>query len=177
MDNIVKNIKSISTLVVKGESGQGSLIAVLVMLVVGALIISPILGLMIGGLRSGQALESRGQEYYAADAGAEDALYRIEEDDLPADMKGVWTAEDYGTSYNYSGWLVNGKEMDVTIQPIWILEELEDPSASVNGKTPPDLFADSHPDGPLNLSIAGDVIASDRYKISLIYGWEIRRIL
>jgi hypothetical protein len=54
------------------------LIMVLVLLVVGGLILTPLLGLMSTGLLSGQVYENKMKEYYAADAGIEDALWKIQ---------------------------------------------------------------------------------------------------
>ena len=88
---------------------QGNVLTlVLILLVVGGLILTPLLGLMSTGLVSGQVYERKMDEYYAADAGVEDAIWRIKYD--PSD------------SYPYSypdpeepPWLVNEKILDVVI--------------------------------------------------------------
>jgi hypothetical protein len=53
------------------------LIAVLILLVVGGLILTPLLGLMSTGLLAGKVYEKKMDEYYAADAGVEDAIWKI----------------------------------------------------------------------------------------------------
>jgi len=65
----------------RGESGK-ILIMALVLLVVGVLLLTPLLGLMSTGLRAGQVYERKAAELYAADAGVEDALWRIQKGDL-----------------------------------------------------------------------------------------------
>jgi len=57
-------------------------IIVLVLLVVGGLVLTPLLGLMSTGLMSGQVYEKKTAELYAADAGVEDAIWSIQTDTL-----------------------------------------------------------------------------------------------
>lgn len=61
---------------VTDEKGQ-AMILVLVLLVLGSLIIAPLLGFMGTGLLAGQVFENRMAEFYAADAGVEDALWKL----------------------------------------------------------------------------------------------------
>lgn len=61
----------------RGESGYATLIAVLVLLVLGALVITPILLYMNTGLEAGQTHERRTDELYAADAGVNYALWQL----------------------------------------------------------------------------------------------------
>jgi hypothetical protein len=60
-------------------------VIVLVLLVVGGLILTPLLGLMSTGLVSGQVYEKKTDELYAADAGVEDAMWRIQTNNLTFD--------------------------------------------------------------------------------------------
>lgn len=62
---------------VRNESGQGVLLTVLILLMLGALITVPLLNLMGTGLEAGRGVEERTDEFYAADAGVEDALYKL----------------------------------------------------------------------------------------------------
>ncbi len=99
----------------KKESGQ-AFILVLILLVLGGLIIAPLLGFMSTGLIAGQANEKRMAEVYAADAGIEDAIYKIIKDDtlLPED-------EDDSYTYTLTD-PVNGETVDVTITKLSLLQ-------------------------------------------------------
>jgi hypothetical protein len=67
--------------VIRDEKGA-ALALVLVLLVVGGLILTPLLGLMTTGLISGQVYEKKTAELYAADAGVEDAIWRIQTNNI-----------------------------------------------------------------------------------------------
>jgi len=93
---------------VRGEKGYILILALLVLVVVG-LISGPVLSYMVGGLRAGHVFETGAAELYAADAGAEDAVWKIQNQvDIPTGCGG-----DLSRSYNISG--VNGKKVDFTI--------------------------------------------------------------
>jgi hypothetical protein len=80
---------------------------VLILLVIGGLILAPMLGLMTTGLGAGQVYEKKTDELYAADAGVEDAVWKIQQGDVPVcPGNPTW-------SYNMSD--VNGKSVEVTI--------------------------------------------------------------
>jgi hypothetical protein len=96
---------------IRDEKGY-ILILVLVLLVLGGLILTPLLGLMSTGLISGRVYESKMHEYYAADAGVEDALWRL-------------LKEDWLPSYQLND-PVNNKEIEVIIDNVWLLEGLSD---------------------------------------------------
>jgi hypothetical protein len=66
---------------IRDEKGA-ALALVLVLLVVGGLILTPLLGLMSTGLISGQVYEKKTAELYAADAGVEDAIWRIQTNNI-----------------------------------------------------------------------------------------------
>ncbi len=87
---------------IKDETGQ-VFILVLILLLLGGLIMAPLLGFMGTGLKSGQAYEQRMAEVYAADAGIEDATWKIMNDQFPA-------AEDQ--PYHLT---VNGKNVAVSM--------------------------------------------------------------
>jgi len=101
----------------KKESGQ-AFILVLILLVLGGLIITPLLGFMSTGLLAGQANEKRMAEVYAADAGVEDAVYKIMNNDalLPAD-------EADSVTYTLTD-PVNGETVDVTITKLSLIQGL-----------------------------------------------------
>jgi len=74
-------MKSTMKRTIREEKGS-VLIMVLVLLVVGGLILTPLLGLMSTGLLAGQVYEKKTDELYAADAGVEDAIWRIQTNNL-----------------------------------------------------------------------------------------------
>ncbi|MFO7773080.1 MAG: hypothetical protein R6V59_03965 [Dehalococcoidia bacterium] len=65
---------------IRDEKGK-ILILVLVLLVVGGLLLTPLLGLMSTGLTAGQVYENKTLQLYAADAGVEDAIWKIQHRD------------------------------------------------------------------------------------------------
>lgn len=90
---------------IKGEKGQ-ALVAALILLVVGALLITPLLVYMNTGLTSGGVYERRAVELYAADAGVEDAVWKIQQ--------GIALCPG-NPSMNYTIVDVNDKSVAVTI--------------------------------------------------------------
>ncbi len=112
-----KMMKNVLKKLVRDEEGQ-AFILVLIFLLVGGLIIAPLLGFMSTGLKVGQMHEEKMEGLYAADAGVEDALYKIINNDalLPAVL---------GESYPYdledeTGLIyINGNSVHVEI----LLEE------------------------------------------------------
>ena len=88
--------------IMKGEKGQ-ALPAVLVLLVLGGLLIAPCLSYASTSLNAGQIVEKNVRGVYAADAGIEDALWKLK-NDLPI-----------SESYLLPGEPVN--QMQVAIEP------------------------------------------------------------
>jgi len=72
-------MKTIAKGAIRDEKGN-VLILVLILLVVGGLILTPLLGLMSTGLLAGQVYERHTHRLYAADAGVEDAIWKIKYD-------------------------------------------------------------------------------------------------
>ncbi|MFC1875300.1 hypothetical protein ACFLY3_04055 [Chloroflexota bacterium] len=62
---------------IKNESGQ-ALLLVIALLGVGGIMLAPLLGFMGTGLKAGQVYEVKVDEFYAADAGVEDAIWNIQ---------------------------------------------------------------------------------------------------
>ena len=91
---------------IRDEKGAGVLALVLVLLVVGGLILTPLLGLMSTGLMAGQAYERHTDRLYAADAGVEDAIWKIQTNNLAFDPATNWSQPWHLTA--------NGK--NVTVQ-------------------------------------------------------------
>lgn len=67
---------------IRGEKGQ-ALIIVLILLLLGGLIIAPLLGFMSTGLIAGQVFEEKMEGLYAADAGIEDACWKLLNGEIP----------------------------------------------------------------------------------------------
>lgn len=87
-------MKKILNKLLKNEEGQVFVLA-LILLVVGGLIIAPLMGFMSTGLIVGQVFEKKMDGLYAADAGVEDAMWKIKNNppatypdsyELPADV-------------------------------------------------------------------------------------------
>jgi len=91
---------------IRDEKGQ-ALVMVLILLLVGGLISGPLLSYMGTELNTGEVYEMRTVELYAADAGVEDAVWKIQQGEValcPGDPTYDYTISD-----------VNGKSVDVTI--------------------------------------------------------------
>jgi predicted acyltransferase (DUF342 family) len=71
--------------IISDENGK-VLILVLILLVVGGLILTPLLGLMSTGLVAGQVYEKKTDELYAADAGVEDGIWHLTQGGSPDDI-------------------------------------------------------------------------------------------
>ena len=98
-------MKTVAKGAIRDEKGN-VLILVLILLVVGGLVLTPLLGLMSTGLLAGQVYEKKTDELYAADAGVEDAIWRIQTDSLTFDAN----------NYSYLEPLsVNDKSVNVAV--------------------------------------------------------------
>jgi hypothetical protein len=102
---------------IRDEKGQ-ALVLVLILLLVGGLISGPLLSYMGAGLNTGQVYERRTDELYAADAGVEDAVWKIQNSDgyLPCSPSSPPRA------YNITD--VNGKSVEVTITSEYSVEDI-----------------------------------------------------
>jgi hypothetical protein len=81
MRNILGNL-------MKNQSGQAVLVNTLILVAVGALVMTPLLRFMVTGVKSGQTHEEMTLGLYGADAGVEDALWQMQYDEsfeLPAE--------------------------------------------------------------------------------------------
>ena len=87
------------------------LIIVLILLAVGGLTIAPMLSHMATGLKAGQTYEKKTDEYYAADAGVEDALWQI-----TRESRGPLFPSEEGDTWQYSIADINGKSVAITIE-------------------------------------------------------------
>jgi hypothetical protein len=91
-----------------GDEKGATLIIALILLLIGGLISAALLGHMGSGIRASQVYERRTAELYAADAGVEDAIWKIQHGETP-----VCPGDPYW-SYNITD--VNGKELQISIE-------------------------------------------------------------
>ncbi len=168
MGGIIAKVGKALAHVVKGESGQGALIAVLLLLALGALMIPPLLGLMQTGLKAGQVHESTMQEYYAADAGVEDGLWQIKNDQelsFPGYDEYAYSAYDPSYKWEYDpGEDINYKDVKVTIENVWVPQGLSAPSPGEAR-----LIIEGTEEEPPKLMITGNVTGASEYQIKLTY--------
>jgi hypothetical protein len=105
---VMEVTKSAVKRLIRDEKGQ-ALILALILLAIGGLIITPLLGLMTTGLLTGQVYENKMHELYAADAGVEDAQQQL-------------LSNNWSSNYTLSE-PINKKQVDVTIDAVWLLED------------------------------------------------------
>ena len=142
--------------VLRGEGGFSTLVMVLVILALGAIIITPLLVFVITGQRAGRTHNEVTDRLYAADTGIQDGMWRVQNDELPSDMLGTWDAVPCTTSV-YTYMLpnqVNDKDVSVTLRAVWLLEGLE---SAKNGRQP-------HGE----LVTVGNVMRAGEYKIVIM---------
>jgi len=89
---------------IRDEKGYILIVALLVLVLVG-LVSGPVLSYMVSGLRAGHVFETGAAELYAADAGVEDAVWKIQQ--------GIGLCPNQFKTYNISD--VNGKSVNVTV--------------------------------------------------------------
>ena len=100
---------------IKDEKGA-ALVMALVLLLIGGLITAPLLSYMGTGLLAGEVYETRTAELYAADAGVEDAIWKIQNED------GYLPCNPTSPARNYIITDVNGKNVDVTITSVALFQ-------------------------------------------------------
>jgi Flp pilus assembly pilin Flp len=105
---------------IRDEKGA-ALVTALILLLIGGLITAPLLSYMGTGLLAGEVYETRTAELYAADASVEDAIWRIQEEEL-AICPG-------NPSYNYTIPNINGKNVSITVTSISSYEGAPDLTA------------------------------------------------
>jgi Flp pilus assembly pilin Flp len=93
-----------------GDETGAALVVALILLLISGLIVGPLLSYMGSGLLVGEVHEVRTDELYAADAGVEDALWRINDGEVVL-CHGAPT-------HNHTISDINGKTVDVTITSI-----------------------------------------------------------
>ena len=103
-------MKTIVKRLARDEKGA-ALVLVLILLLISGLIIGPLLSYMGTGLITGEVYEMRTDELYAADAGVEDAIWKIQ-NQVP-EVAGLTQCYP-NWSYNITD--VNGKRLQISIE-------------------------------------------------------------
>jgi hypothetical protein len=163
MNKLRASVKNTCFSALKNESGQGALIAVLILLVIGSIMLPPLMGLIGTGLRAGQLHEEKMQSYYAADAGVEDALWQIKYDEVE-DLLSGYNQYEFGVSYPYPDPLsINNNLVNVSIENIWIPEDyISTPSASEAQEIVDDQ----------TLVVTGRATSGTEYQIKIVYNYQ-----
>ncbi len=108
MRNILSNF-------LKNQRGQTALVNMLILVCVGGVVITPLLGFMVMGLKSGQMHEELTEQLYAADSGVEDALFWIPELES-GNSTGPWNWQvDHWTRDTYE---MNDGSVDSTVEQV-----------------------------------------------------------
>ena len=102
---------------IRDEKGA-ALVMVLILLLIGGLISAPLLSYMGTGLITGEVYERRTVELYAADAGVEDAVWKIQNKD------GYLPCSPSSPPRNYTITDVNGKSVAVNITSEYSVDEI-----------------------------------------------------
>ena len=147
----------------RDEKGQ-ALLATLLLLLIGTLIVTPTLHFMGTGVSSGRVYEQKIDEIYAADSGVEDALWNIRNDLVEGLLGEDYDEYDYSTPCPYPYDLsVNGKNVTVSIQNVWIPKDISTPSPS----TARQIIEDE------KLLIVGyPSSTASTYTIKIVYNWD-----
>jgi hypothetical protein len=164
MNRMSKKVEKMLNPLRRDGSGQGALAIVLLLLLMGSVIIVPLLVFMQTGLRAGGVYESKTGEFYAADAGVEDALWQIKNDKLN-DLFPGYDPYDFDTNYSYPlADDINNWNVTVNITNIWI-PNTDDPDAD-EAK----LIIEA---GRLLVTGSGITLGGSRgYQIKLIYYYD-----
>ena len=105
----------------RDQKGQAFILA-LILLALGSVIAVPLLTYMGTGLKVGKIYDTKKGELYAADAGIEDAQWRIKYDHMP---------DGYDTYAYDTNWTtpiaqqINNNNVNVTIRNVWIPKDVD----------------------------------------------------
>lgn len=96
---------------IRDEKGAAIVLA-LILLLVGGLISAPLLSHMGSGLLAGEVYEARTAELYAADAGVEDAIWKMQNQDA---VEGAWPCNPSCPPFTYNITDVNSSNVTVSV--------------------------------------------------------------
>ena len=95
-----------------GDETGAALAIALILLLIGGLISAPLLSHMGSGLIAGEVYEARTAELYAVDAGVEDAIWKIQNND------GYLPCSPGSPARNYTITDINDRNVDITITSV-----------------------------------------------------------
>jgi len=95
-----------------GDEKGAALAMALILLLIGGIMAAPLLSYMGTGLLAGEVYEARTAELYAVDAGVEDAIWKIQNED------GYLPCSPGSPARNYTITDINGKNVDITITSV-----------------------------------------------------------
>lgn len=157
------------------EAGQALPMA-LILLFLGAAVIIPTLYFTTTNLKATEVVDQKTRDIYAADAGIDDGLWKVRYEYLPDDLLGKWDEDTYETyeenPYTYimhdsddpgDTVPINDRNVEVEIKPLWVLQDLEEPSLQ-QGRTP-------DPDD--RLLTYGSLIDDGVYEVSIMYNGSL----
>jgi hypothetical protein len=106
------------------QKGQALFLTLVLVLVAGLLLV-PMAGILATGARSDLPYKTKTDEIYAADAGIQDARWKIKYDHLPAN----YSEYDYKSSWNSTlPEQINHKTVNVSVGNAWIPQSIDAPT-------------------------------------------------
>jgi hypothetical protein len=117
---------------IRDEKGQ-VLILVMIFMLLGMLIITPLLQYMGTGINTGRIFQDKTDELYCADAGIEDGTWQIKYDQL-IDTFPTYNAYEYNYNNTTTPWhytlpgQVNSKSATVYISNVWMPKDIPQPT-------------------------------------------------
>jgi hypothetical protein len=144
---------------VKSEKGQ-VLAAVLILMVVASLVISPLISYMYTGWKTSATFRNITDSIYTADAGIEDGIWQIKYGDFSTFTNPAYSPYDYHSTWSYTlAGEVNGKSDNVSINNVWIPTDIAAPTIDEAGSI---INANK-------LIVTGSVTGNSTYRINITY--------
>jgi len=120
VSRVAERGRNLLTHLTRRESGYATMMAILVLLFMGAIVITPILVYMDTGLDAGRTHERRTDELYAADAGVNYATWQLQHGGLELEIGEVagFPSEEFPVPIN-----INDKNVHVIVENVTPSEE------------------------------------------------------
>ena len=104
----------------QSQAGQ-ALVLVLVLLALGSVIVTSLLGFIAVGSKTGTVYDKKNAELYAADAGIQDAIWQIRNQQLGTTTNNNYNRYDFtNTGWSYAIPPVNGENVHVQLWNMWM---------------------------------------------------------